>query len=669
MRRVIPTAVTCFLLLTGSLYAQNDDPKRPIIGPENAANLQLLRYFGYGRIHDLDWSPDGKMLAAASTVGVWLYNDPTLKSPPVLLDDANEMLLSVRFSPDGQRLAALTFTDRVCIWDVGNDVPCMSLEVPDRTTAQRITYSSVGQVLAFSPDGSRLAHSAIDTVYVWDLESGTLLDISAENMIGTPVFEAEDTLLLFTPLAVTRLSLETGEVSVVRNEFPEMFAEWDLVSMFSPDSRHLIVGDMMATLHYFDLVSGNAVDFSFSLCCGVYDVDFSRDGTRFAGSGRSEKTEKSVVRVYDTQTLDRVQEVSLPSPVHAVGLDAEGKRLALASNDGWLYVWDILNNEAIGSQLGFGSSFGSFVAGEQRIVALGGWTPGLHVWDIETGEEMVGLADLLVEKPAIRVSALALSSDERFLAVGGREQTMGIIDLESRTWIAFEQEFINPRAGSDNLSVDVLAFSPDGRYLAMGGGEDQIVIWDIQANIMIQRFDSWARLATDLSFTPDGKRLLVQSYLPSEEDDGGLVWDWLTATIVQKVDLPGPSLVTDMMYDTEGSLLAVGYQYEAYVWPSEQDEWSIRVWNVETDETLAEFPATPVINGYTAKFSPDGQLLAVRDSWHMWVYDLATGDKLFDTYDVDDPVIWFPSGVEFSSDGRALIMTSGDRRLQIWGVK
>jgi WD40 repeat protein len=95
-------------------------------------------------------------------------------------------------------------------------------------------------------------------------------------------------------------------------------------------------------------------------------------------------------------------------------------------------------------------------------------------------------------------------------------------------------------------SVFGLAWSPDGRYLAAeSGGGEGYVVWDVQTGKNIRELKSpygpWAGTG-DLSFTPDGKHLIV---LPHEAvfNDGGqrvafALWNIQTGEIDRKIVLP-----------------------------------------------------------------------------------------------------------------------------------
>ena len=60
---------------------------------------------GKGSINDMVYSPDGTVLAVASSIGVWLYDVASGQARTLLTADASSVS-SVSFSPDGRTLAS-----------------------------------------------------------------------------------------------------------------------------------------------------------------------------------------------------------------------------------------------------------------------------------------------------------------------------------------------------------------------------------------------------------------------------------------------------------------------------------------------------------------------------------------------------------------------------------
>jgi len=99
--------------------AVTQEPTELLLAPittVNAEQLVELARYGKGKIRDVDWSPDGDLLAVASTIGIWLYDAETLEDIRYIETDSG--VTSVAFAPDGQTLASGSHDGTVRLWGV-----------------------------------------------------------------------------------------------------------------------------------------------------------------------------------------------------------------------------------------------------------------------------------------------------------------------------------------------------------------------------------------------------------------------------------------------------------------------------------------------------------------------------------------------------------------------
>jgi WD40 repeat protein len=132
------------------------DPGPRIIIRDRSNNDPLLTIFGTLDM-DMDWSPDGRLLASED--GVWEVATGQELYP---LSGHTGPVDSVAFSPDGSYLATAGREDHlIIIWDAH--------------TGERLWTFTTGHVwpltsLAWSPDGSVLASGSDDgTIILWDI--------------------------------------------------------------------------------------------------------------------------------------------------------------------------------------------------------------------------------------------------------------------------------------------------------------------------------------------------------------------------------------------------------------------------------------------------------------------------------------------------------------------
>jgi WD40 repeat protein len=132
--------------------------------PRHPARLAVLSAGFSGALWGEAFSPDGRILAAASTSGLVLWNvaDParprllrSLAAAPLLSDNPGPVPFGVSqgdlvFSPDGQILASVSGSDQVTLWNVTR--PARATRIA--TLAGPRDYFAA---LAFSPRGNLLA--------------------------------------------------------------------------------------------------------------------------------------------------------------------------------------------------------------------------------------------------------------------------------------------------------------------------------------------------------------------------------------------------------------------------------------------------------------------------------------------------------------------------------
>lgn len=155
-------------------------------------------------------------------------------------------------------------------------------------------------------------------------------------------------------------------------------------------------------------------------------------------------------------------------------------------------------------------------------LAGGGFRSQVFVVATDSGQRIVELQP----DHAPRNAVVALSPDGHWLAVGGSEHGVKILDVERET----ESVLDFPTS-----QLVRLAWSPDQRWLAAGGRESPLRLWDFSSGTP-QGFDivpQTTRVA-GLHFSPDARRLLVaRDDLPLE------VWDVVERVLLMTIPQPG----------------------------------------------------------------------------------------------------------------------------------
>jgi WD40 repeat protein len=134
----------------------------------------------------------------------------------------------------------------------------------------------------------------------------------------------------------------------------------------------------------------------------------------------------------------------------------------------------------------------------------------VRVWDLKTGKTVRTLRGQIGAGSEGKIYAMALSPDERWLAVGGFLAG----NLENRHAIRLYNfptgKLVTLLKGHTNV-VYGLAFPPDSRYLVSGSFDKNAIIWDINQQQRIHTLKGHTKEIYAVAFTPDSKRVVTGS--------------------------------------------------------------------------------------------------------------------------------------------------------------
>jgi WD40 repeat protein len=402
------------------------------------------------RIPALAWHPDGRHLVSAgwdTTARVW---DAHTLQPVILLNSHATQVSALAVSRDGALLACADSDNAVHIWDLAGRKTLFVL----KGTAQDI------RCLAFSPDGKRLAFGGGDRViHLWDPHTGQALSSQSLRARSRTALALDPTgkLLASNGGGASPRVWDVASHQVVQ---PLPTPEVVHALAWSPDGQ-TIAGGTDRHICLWDAGTGQTRLLVEDPEEPTTALAFSPDSATLA-SGSSSALAVWLHRVSDGEPVliipDPLQNCTVSSlafhprrPLLAVGgIDW----LATGGSDGAVALWDIDERAEIATFSG-GTTAVAFDPAGARL-ACASLDRSIQVYDVDR-------QDLIVELMGHDGAAncVAWSPDGKLLASGGDDRMIRIWDPATGDELA---------ARELDTQVQALTFSPDGLHLFTGNG-------------------------------------------------------------------------------------------------------------------------------------------------------------------------------------------------------
>ena len=271
--------------------------------------------------------------------------------------------------------------------------------------------------------------------------------------------------------------------------------------------------------------------------------------------------------------------------VEAIAWSPNGKRIASASVDGTVQVWDALTGGHVFTYRGHSFSVEAIAwSPDGKRIASASSDGSVQVWMAATGERL-----LTYRGHTGPVKAVAWSPDSTRIASAGDDGTMQV-------WMATTMRPLRTYRGHAG-SVDAVAWSPDGTQLAFAGEDKTVRQWEATTGDSIHTYTGHTDWVKAVAWSPDGR------YIASASIDG-TVRVWYTLTGGHVFTYHGhTSGVNAVAWSPNGKHIA-----------SASFDGTVQVWDATTGRNVYTYTgqdSNAVDNLVNAvAWSPDGKLIA-----------------------------------------------------------
>ena len=543
--------------------------------------------FGVGVVRNVEYSPNGKYVVIATSLGIELCDANTLKIVKLLSANTQDVRF-VSFSPDSTTLA-IGYDDR--------HITLCNIITGRMTSIPQSDSTSV----VFSPEGKiLLVVSRNGNIDIKDIASDKTLRTLPTNNFATAksVASSPTGTMIGAVLDSNQLMLWKWAGEDPKLMFTDKSYSY-LVLAFSPDEQSLALGCSDGAIRILN-IQDHSIQCTMRGHSGpVVSVSFAPDRKHLISASQD-----GTIRIWDISTRRTIRLLSgFSSPIHTLALSPDGHSLAFGTYDAGVYVLNMnTGTTPMRILLHYEASDAVSFSGNGRYLAVGSRNGAISLWDMQRYQptRTAVVHEHVVTSVAFSPNGLRIASCS--------------LDRSVKAWYAFGDGHIrtisyDPMAWHADTMGCSVAFSPDGRYFAEEDIGSVLTIYNARTMEVLRNLvagEFWP-LDTELAFSPDS-----QCIATGTPENTIKIWKVDTGDLV-KVLIGNKGQAYSVAFSPDGRFIAAG-----------SSDKTVRLWNVATGQLVHTFLGhTNAVN--SVAFSVDGHsIVSGSEDGTMIVWNVAS---------------------------------------------